>query len=311
MFPAPYSLNRNDPASYILQAKAAFQLAARYGSNTKVPATLLSVDPKPRWTNDPPNTIKIGLNVLKYIECDNERDKWWLGPQAQQTAEEYAANMSAFYDGNKGKLGKNAGVKTADPNMLVVMGGLSTASVQYVKDMIAWCKKNRGYRKDGSIDLCFDVINYHLYANDGTITSRKAATTGVAPELSEIARIANGFVALAASLKNHPPVWVTENGYDINQGSIQRAIPVGGKSALLTQGDWIIRSALLYMRCGINRLFFYQLFDDTPNGQGTYQTSGLANDDLTRRPAADYIVQVKSHDGKFHLQRHPQRRPHC
>jgi hypothetical protein len=298
--PAPYGLNRSDPASYTLQAKAAFQLAARYGSNTKVPKSLVTVDSKPRWTADPPNQVKIGLNILKYIECDNERDKWWLGPQAEQSPQEYAANMSAFYDGNKGKLGKNVGVKTADPNMQVVMGGLANPSVQYVTDMIAWCKTNRGYRADGSIDLCFDVINYHKYSNDGGLgITGKAATVGVAPELSGIGAIADGFIKLSASLPNHPPVWITENGYDINASSPQRAIQIGNKSALLTQGDWIIRSCLLYIRHGIARLFFYQLFDDTPNGSGTYQTSGLINQDLTRRPAADYILQVKNLMGNY------------
>ncbi len=297
--PAPYGLDRSDPASYILQAKAAFQFAARYGANTKVDPSLVSVDSQPRWTDDPPNVVKIGLNLVKYIECDNERDKWWKGPQAQQTAQEYAANMSAFYDGNKGKLGKGVGVKNADPGMLVVMGGLATANVQYVIDMVAWCKANRGYRADGSIDLCFDVINYHLYSNDGNVLTNKASTVGEAPELSIIGSVADGFVKEAASLGTHPPVWVTENGYDINPGSPQRAPAIGNKSALLTQADWTIRSALLYARRGVDRLFFYQLFDDIPNGGGTYQTSGLVNDNLTRRPAADYILQVKNLMGNY------------
>jgi hypothetical protein len=295
--PAPYGLNRNDPASYILQAKAAFQLAARYGANKKVPRNLVSVCSRPRWNSDPPNEVKIGLNVLKYIECDNERDKWWKGPQAQQSADEYAANMSAFYDGDKGRLGKGVGVKAADPNMQVVMGGMAKPHVQFVKDMIAWCKKHRGYRKDGSVDLCFDVINYHKYANDGS--DDKPATVGIAPELAGIGKIADGFVALANALPQHPQVWVTENGYDINPGSPQRAIAIGNKTALLTQADWAIRSCLLYMRHGITRLFYYQLFDDSPNSPGTYGTSGLVNEDLTRRPAFDYMVQLKNLMGNY------------
>jgi hypothetical protein len=92
---------------------------------------------------------KTGLGLIKYIECDNERDKWWKGPKAQQTPEEYAANMSAFYDGNKGKLGKNAGIKTADPNIMVVMGGLANADPNFVIKMIEWCRKNRGLKADG------------------------------------------------------------------------------------------------------------------------------------------------------------------
>jgi hypothetical protein len=252
--PMPYGTVRDDPASYILQAKAAFQFAARYGSNTKVNPALVKVATWSRWTNDPANVVEIGLNTINYIECDNERDKWWLGPQAQQTPEEYAANMSAFYDGNLGKLGKDAGVKNADPNIKVVMGGLATANV---------------------------------------------ATTGVAPELNPGGTVADGFVKLAASLPSHPEVWITEAGYDINPKSTQRAIAIGNKSAQVTQADWNLRTALMYMRHGINRLFFYQLFDDVTNGPITFQTAGMANADVTRRPSLYYIAQVSQLMGNY------------
>ncbi|WPU91139.1 hypothetical protein SNE25_17610 [Mucilaginibacter sabulilitoris] len=296
--PAPYGPSRSDPATYADQARTAFQFAARYGYNASVNPALVKVDSRPRWTNDPPNEVKIGLGLIKYIECDNERDKWWKSDATKQTPEEYAANMSAFYDGNKGKLGNNAGVKTADPAMQVVMGGLATADVNYVKRMIEWCKTNRGYRANGSIDLCFDVINYHLYSNDGNILQHSQVTTGVAPELSTAGSIANSFAALSISLPQHPEVWVTENGFDINQQSYQKAIAIGKKSVLLTQADWILRSSLLYIRHGVKRLFFYQLLDDTPNGITQYATSGLAEDGK-RRPAADYILQANKLMGDY------------
>ncbi len=297
--PAPYGSDLTDPASYVLQGKVAFQFAARYGSNTAVDPTLVTVDTSRRWNGDPQNVVKIGLNTVKYVECDNERDNWWTGPKGEQTAQEYAANMSAFYDGNKGKLGKNVGVKNADPHMVVVMGGLASASTQYVQDMIDWCKTNRGYKANGDVDLCFDVINYHFYANDGNVLTNLVKSVGWAPELSPAGSVADGFVKLAATVGGHPQVWVTENGYDINAASTQRAVAIGNKSVLMVQGDWIIRSALLYARHGINRLFFYQLFDDTPNSTQTFGTSGLVNDDLTRRPAADYVVQVNKLMGKY------------
>ena len=296
--PAPYGSNLSDPASYADQARAAFQFAARYGYNTTVNPVLVKVDSRPRWANDPPNEVKIGLGLIKYIECDNERDKWWKSEATKQTPEEYAANLSAFYDGNKGKLGNNAGVKTADPSMQVVMCGLATADVNFVKRMVNWCKINRGYKPDGSIDLCFDVINYHLYSNDGNILRHSKTTTGVAPELSMAGIIADSFIEFSRSLPHHPEVWVTEVGYDINQQSNEKAVPVGNKSVLLTQADWIIRSSLLYMRHGVKRIFFYQLFDDKPNGTIQFATSGLA-ENAKRRPAADYILQVNKLMGNY------------
>ncbi|GAB3926551.1 hypothetical protein [Mucilaginibacter myungsuensis] len=295
--PAPFGADLSKPASYIKQAQVAFQFAARYGSNAGVDRNLLKVDSKPRWNGDLINEVKAGLNLVKYIECDNERDKWWKGIATKQTAEEYAANMSAFYDGHKGKLGPNVGVKTADPNMKVVMGGIATCDTNLVKTMIEWCRKNRGTRSDGSVDLCFDVINYHYYANDGGINPHRQGTTGVAPELSQSGQVADAFVSLGKRYKL--PVWVTESGYDINQGSWQRAIPIGSKSALLTQADWNLRQALLYMRHGIDMLYYYMLFDANPGNDPTqYATSGMAERGK-RRPTTDYILQTNKLIGDY------------
>ena len=288
--PMPFGAKRDAPVSYIEQAKAGFQFAARYGSNKNVDPALVTVDPKQRWTGDGINVVKIGLSTVKYVECDNERDKWWKGEKAQQSAEEYAANMSAFYDGDKGRLGKGVGVKNADPNMQVVMAGLSKPEPGYVQRIINWCKIHRGYKPNGSVNLCFDVINFHYYNN--TPNSKR----GVAPELSSAAELADGFVQLGKAY--HLPVWVTETGYDINPGSPQRAIAVGNRSVLLTQADWIMRTAFLYARHGISKVFFYELNDDNIGNPTQFSSSGLT-DKGKRRPAADFIYQAKNLLGDY------------
>lgn len=298
--PAPYGLNRYHPASYIKQAKVAFQFAARYGRNKSVPASLLSVNSTPRWHDDPENQVRIGLDYVKYIECDNERDKTWKGAKAHQNPEEYAANMSAFYDGDMGKLGKNVGVKTADPSMLVVMGGLADPDINYVIKMIAWCKKNRGYKADGSVNLCFDVINYHLYNNDGR--KHKERTIGKAPELSSAAEIADEFVSMAKKYAKGMDVWITESGYDLNPGSPQRASAIGQKSAKITQADWMLRSSFLYVRHGLKRSHYYMLDDLDPKSSGPYASSGFA-DGYKRRPVADYFFQTKNLMGDFQFKK--------
>ena len=296
--PVPYGQSLDDPASYADQARAAFQFAARYGYNTRVNRALIKVDTKKRWADDIPNAPDIGMGLIKYMECGNERDRWWGGDETHQTAEQYAANLSAFYDGNMGKLGPDAGVKTADPDMQVVMGGLASLDPGYIQKMINWCKKYRGYKKDGSINLCFDVINYHFYANNGDVRIHKRATTGIAPELSDAGSIASSFVRLADELPQRPEIWVTETGYDINQESYQKAESIGKKTVLDDQADWILRSSLLYIRYGVKRVFFYQLFDDHAGGTIQYATSGLA-EGIKRRPAADYILQTNKLMGKY------------
>ena len=295
--PAPYGLKRSSPASYIKQAKTAFQFAARYGYNTKIDSSMLSVYKVSRWPGDLPNRVKIGLGFVKYIECDNERDKWWKGKQAEQSPEEYAANMSAFYDGHMGKLGKNVGVKNADPAMQVVMGGLSKPDPNYVIAMIAWCKKNRGVKSNGEVNLCFDVINYHYYSENVT-AKNPIRTAGGAPELGLAAKIADSFVNMSKRYAGNKPVWVTECGYDVNPKSPQAATIVGNKSILITQADWSIRTSLLYARHGIKKVFFYMLEDVDKKNPTQYSSSGFI-DSNEKRPAAFYFSQVKKLLGAY------------
>ncbi|WP_461132315.1 carbohydrate-binding protein [Spirosoma lituiforme] len=293
--PLRYNKDFADPQSYLEQAKMGFQYMARYGYNPNVNPALLSVNSTPRWTGDTPNSVKIGMGLIKYIECDNERDKWWKGRKAYQTAREYAANLSAFYDGHKNTMGAGVGVKNADPSVKVVIGGLASASSgsDYVKGMIDWCKQYRGYKADGSVNLCWDIINYHMYSDNTSSSQSGNSTRGAAPEVTPINKIAEDFRQTAHRQSYDMPVWITEAGYDVNQGSPLRAIPIGNKSALETQGDWVLRTALFYARMGIEKVFFYQLYDDNSGG-GMFGTSGLANgDNMTRRPAADFLFQTK------------------
>ena len=108
------------------------------------------------------------------------------------------------------------------------------------------------------------------------------------------------FVKLANGLSQHPEVWLTETGYDINPESYQKAEAIGNKTVLQQQADWIIRTSLFYIRYGVKRVFFYQLFDDHTGGTTQYATSGL-NEGLKRRPAADYILQTGKLMGDYNF----------
>jgi|GEM_PF-1294438 len=295
--PVMYGKDFNDPNSYIEQAHVGFEYAARYGTNANVNSSLLSVDPTLLWTGEPINVVKKGLGLISYIECDNERDKWWKGTNAYQNCYQYAANLSAFYDGNKNTMGPGVGVKNADPNMKVVIGGLCSGDPTYIHGMVQWCIEHRGYKADGTVNLCWDVINYHFYSNDGI--SGGNATVGVAPEISSTMSLAQGYLKMAHQYANDQEVWVTEAGYDLNTGSPQRAPAIGSKTAQLVEGDWILRTSLLYARAGISRVFFYEAQDDDPNISIQYASSGLLNSNQTRRPAADYLYQTNKLFGNF------------
>ena len=301
--PVLYGRDFAAPASYVEQAKAAFQFAARYGSNTAIdPALLAGVVTGVVYPTAPSagfRTREIGLNLVKYLECDNERDKWWKGRKAYQTAPEYAANLSAFYDGHLNTLGPGVGVKNADPAMQVVMGGLASPNPAYVQSMVDWCRQYRGYRPDGSVNLCWDVINYHFYSNDGKSSQGGVSTRGAAPEVSEAGKAAQAFVLMAHQQANDMPVWITETGYDLHQGSPFKAVAVGGRTVEETQADWTLRTALAYARWGVARAFFYQLYDDNPASPIQFGSMGLTNADRSPRLAAQYLSQANRLLGGF------------
>ncbi|MFC7671229.1 hypothetical protein ACFQT0_30390 [Hymenobacter humi] len=307
--PVRYGQSFLSPASYVQHAKAAFQLAARYGANPNVDRALLSVNTTSIWAGDAINQVKVGLGLIKYIECDNERDKWWAGRKAYQTAREHAAHLSAFYDGHKNTLGPGVGVKNADPSIQVVMAGLSNPTPDYVKGMIDWCREFRGYKADGSVNLCWDVINYHLYSNDAGTSQAGTSTRGAAPEVSEAGRVAQAFVQMAHEYAGGMPVWITEAGYDLNQGSPLKAVAVGTRTVLETQADWTLRSSLAYARWGVERVFHYQLYDDNPTSTTQFASMGLINADKTPRPAAQYLSQANQPAGRLHLPGNAQRGP--
>ncbi|MCE6988264.1 carbohydrate-binding protein [Dyadobacter sp. CY323] len=295
--PVRFGKDFSDPLSYIEQARVGFQYAARYGSNAMVDPALVSTHNTPRWNHDTPNEVKIGLNLVKYMECDNERDKWWKGRKGYQTAREYAANLSAFYDGHKNTMGAGVGIKNADPNMNVVIAGLVTGP-DYVKGMVDWCKEFRGYHADGTVNLCWDIVNFHLYIDNGSMTQSGTSGRGSYPEIPAARKVMDDFVKTSHEVSNGMPVWLSETGYDVNQGSPLKAIPIGNKSELHTQADWILRTSLVSARAGIEKVFYYQMYDDNASA-GMFGTTGLLNLDNTRRPAADYLYQVKKQFGEY------------
>ena len=295
--PAPYGRDLSRPTSYIEQARVGFQYIARYGRNKSVDPSLVKVSSVKTWAGT--NEVKIGLGLIKYIECENERDKTWKGRKAYQSGREYAANLSAFYDGHKNTLGPGVGVKNADPSVTVVIGGLAASTTDYVRAMIDWCREFRGYRTNGQVDICWDVINQHLYANDAKSSQSGGSTRGAAPEVSGVGEQAAAFVTLAHQYANDVPVWITEAGYDTHPGSPLKAIAIGSKSVLETQADWTLRTALLYTRVGVDRLFLYQLYDDNANEPTQFSSMGLINNNKTRKPAADYLYQANKLLGDY------------
>lgn len=304
--PVIYGKKLDDPKSYLEFGKMAFQFAARYGSNTDVPPQLVTVDTSQPNPWDPINEVKIGLGLVSIFECGNEVNKTWVNREFYLTAREHAANLSCVYDGHKGTLGNNVGVKTADPDMLVATMGTIEVSPSYFQGIIDWSKQYRGYLPNGEVDVPFDCINFHSYRNDAGGSQHGSATTGVSPEQSnlynDIVRICN---MVSEYFPNKKVIW-GELGYDWNQQSIQKAPPIGTKTTFEVAGDWLLRSLLIAGRAGIDVVTIYQLYDDDSTGQNPtqYATSGIAELDLENRHTIAYIRQCRSFMDDFVFDEH-------
>jgi hypothetical protein len=268
--PVPFGESTLLPQSYRYFARFLFQMAARYG-RVKVGMEHLTIHPGSRWPGDGPNQPKSGLDLLEYIEVWNEPDKWWSDPEAYFSPAEYAAMLSACYDGHQGQLGTRYGIKTADPSMKVVMGGLSNFNLDYLKEMLAWCRKNR---KDGKFPA--DVVNFHHYSNKNQAL-KPVFEVGIAPEadqLREKLRILLDYTQRELPGKDF---WYSEFGYDTRQNSPQRAEPAGAFDAETVQGMWIMRSYLEAIAAGVNAAFVFNIADEEWEENGLFQSSGLAH----------------------------------
>lgn len=257
-------LDKDNPASYREIAGIYGAFTKRYGSKVW-PSGSYRIDPAPpRWNGDPKQVYKSGLGLVKYIETGNERDVWWkIGtPESDQymTAKQHAAFTIAVYDS----------IKASDPNMVVVMAGLTNYDIKYLRDMKAACDA-LGRRFPA------DVVNVHHYANAGNLLGIHPPTWWVnqacAPELDKDAATLTTIVAFAKSIGL--PVWVTEYGYDTNPGSQMAPLPVAGQTNDRLQADWNVRAALEHIRMGAVRSYVFTLADEPNINGGLFQSCGL------------------------------------
>jgi hypothetical protein len=254
-------------ASYIAHGDTLFQIAARWGS-AKVPDGLLELEPE--------QTRSSGLGTVQYFEDFNEEDN-----AAGFTGDVYAAMASADYDGDQLRLGPTIGIKNADPNAKLVMGGLSgaygsgetwVASITKFLDAArAWSATNRG----GSFPA--DVINVHYYS-----FGPGAPAAALSPEDDDVEGKLAAVVAYRDQYLPGKPVWWTELGYDTYANSPLHAPALGASSAFIVQGQWLVRELLAGLAAGVERATVFELDDTcTPPDAACdtqFATSGLLAD---------------------------------
>lgn len=246
----------DDARAYAAHADYLYQYAARYGSTAVDDANLRLASGQPRST---------GLGTLQYIEDWNEQNNDWSTRKDYFTPYEYAAMLSADYDGHEGQLGDTFGVKNADPDMKLALSGLAGVDLSYLGAVRLWAEHNRS---DGSFPA--DAINFHVYCH----TDNK--TAGVSPEACGLKEIAEAGVLYRDTYLPGKEVWISEFGYDTHPSSVQRAPAIGvTASAYEVQGEWLVRSYLALAAAGVDKSMQFMLRDADTNNSGKYSSSGV------------------------------------
>ena len=271
-------------ASYIAHGDTMFQIAARWGK-TKVDDAKLKLESGQIRSS--------GLGTVEYFEDYNEEDnaKGFAG-------DVFAAMASADYDGDQARLGTTVGVKNADPNAKLVMGGLSGAYgsgdtwtnsiTKFLDAARAWSTTNRG----GSFPA--DVVNVHYYS-----FGPGAPAPALSPEADNVEAKLAAIVAYRDQYLPGKPVWWTEFGYDTFASSPLHAPALGSNSAFIVQGQWLVRDLLAALEAGIDRATLFELDDTcTPPASGCdteFATCGLlASPGSAPKPSWYFLATFRS-----------------
>ncbi|MBO7745151.1 S-layer homology domain-containing protein [Paenibacillus sp. MWE-103] len=304
--PRPNWQGDQDPkkaSSYLAHGRSFFQHAARYGSNKDLDPDLVKVAPG--------TDKKIGMDLVEYYENWNEEDL-----AGYFTGAQFAAMTSADYDGHMGTMGPDVGIKQADPNAKLVLGGLAgifyngesagqgQSTRQFFEDMMKWFDQNRTEDQwkaahngslDGYVRYPFDVINGHYYAGEGVQhPNAENHLTGMSPEEDHIYDRMTDFVKLRDEYLADKEIWLSEFGWDVAQGTQSSATIEYEKNGVTynpgintgldaeeVQARWIVREYLMLAAAGIDRAEQYMMPDAGAAGSRDtrFNTSGLLRAD--------------------------------
>jgi hypothetical protein len=254
----PYGFDRNNPLTYSEIARDVFVLATRGGKNKELPDYPVYVSPN--WWEPSQKKIK-GGGFYDIIEGGNEWNAWWAGLDGYLSGAQLGTAWSAMYDGHK-KLIKNAGVKNADKNILVSNGGVASDRPDILLEVIDWSKKYRGYKNGKSVDLPFDVYQFHCYpSSEGQYSNSKGGLPpelGMIPKVEQIVKLANKYAGGLRTL-------VGEWGYDVHPESTQNAPAYSNYSAEQSRAHLAVRAILGFAQSGVWGAEWYRLYQDWPN----------------------------------------------
>lgn len=303
-------LESTNPNNYKHFARLWYTLAAKLGNNPDADPTFIKI----KSTEDQ----TLGLNLVNYGECNNERDSIWIQSRFMN-AEENAALQSACYDGHNNTMGGGFGVKNADPEFNFLTSGTIGPETGYIFRMMKWWDYNRG---QGNYPL--DVISYHNYIafSDLPDTYASANSWGSRPERKQHFDFKRGKMWQYAVFRDmympNKELWCTETGYSEHfGGSCAPNYPTQVERSFY-KAAWTLRLLILKMYIGVDviNLFWYSNHGETRledanqtiKNKSAFATHGLTDgitwtNDWNRKylPTGWYLATFRNEIEGYHL----------
>jgi hypothetical protein len=285
-------MDPEDPMSYGRHASMMWTLSAVFGK-TKVDTNELHINDMIRVS---------GKGTMTKFENGNEEDASWVGNKYCSPME-YFAQSSADYDGDMGKLGKNAGIRTADSNAELIMSGLVEFDTNRVRVLNFLCNELRPDKKF----IWQGGIQYHHYSNAPVgrgLLQRRKGFKGITPEEDSLRIKLTEVREHAYKLQPRVECILGEYGYDKSQLSQQATPIVPGYSPAESQAILLLRGINAAAFSGFDRMMIYWIKDDVDeNNPNKFLTSGLIRDEqngkFTPYPSWYYINTLVHYLGNY------------
>ncbi len=241
------------PKDFKDEAELYFQYAGRYG---KDPTPLLEQHRKIASDQKAQN----GLGMLSAIEAYPypDRAKNSVCPECSFFHPlEYAAYLSALYDGDQKTLGPNFGVKSSSPSTPLIFGSMTIPTLDYPLMVSLWSKEYRSNQ-----GLPFDVLAY--------TASSKSQGKAQHPEASGLYDTFKKLVFEKNKFFPDKELWITEFGFESDPTQSMGVQVSPGYTPEEVQGIWLTRGLLLLTAAGVDRIYLQPLFDNHHFSSSSY-----------------------------------------
>ena len=291
-----------DPATYINGGRFWYNYFAYFGSNPNVDQTYLGLPWNRPWFHyRKQNEQKIALATAQYGEDGNEEDGDWQGRYAYTPVDKLGPKLSMAYDGHQYKY-PGCGAKAADPKAKMTTPGTFFFHEDVIRGLHDYSVTHREPNPDGSVSYPFDVIQWHVYPNDKDLAQGQGSTRSTCPDMHpRYTRQAQRIVEARNMYAPGIPLWIGEIGGDLDSRSPLSFDATTQKTPGQVQACFFSRSLLFYLLHGMEKVCFYQAFDDTPGSPYRFMTAGAFEKSYPYepRPAANVIQQLNAVIGDY------------